>query len=226
MTEAEWLKDQFPHARALLEFLGAEASPRKLRYFLVACAKRVLPADADTVTVEALATAEQFADGAVPKSALKRAREAVTATHPARAKRWPALYSGHIRSVPAWHANREQIVRGAREGAWCAVWSSTRLHANGWDRLDREYVAQSALLRDIFGNPFRVPVFAPEWRTGTATAIAAQMYKSRDFGAMPILADALQDAGCDSEDVLNHCRDTSQVHVRGCWVVDLVLGQS
>jgi hypothetical protein len=51
------------------------------------------------------------------------------------------------------------------------------------------------------------------------------MYESRKFGAMPILADALQDAGCDSEDILHHCRDNDQLHVRGCWVVDLVLGK-
>jgi hypothetical protein len=52
------------------------------------------------------------------------------------------------------------------------------------------------------------------------------MYESRDFSAMPILADALQDAGCDKEDILTHCRDTSLTHVRGCWVVDLVLSKS
>jgi hypothetical protein len=51
------------------------------------------------------------------------------------------------------------------------------------------------------------------------------MYQARDFSAMPILADALQDAGCDNDDVLTHCRDTAQPHVRGCWVVDLVLGK-
>ena len=50
------------------------------------------------------------------------------------------------------------------------------------------------------------------------------MYESRDFSAMPILADALQDAGCDNDDILNHCRDPVR-HVRGCWVVDLVLGK-
>jgi hypothetical protein len=52
------------------------------------------------------------------------------------------------------------------------------------------------------------------------------MYEAREFSAMPILADALQDAGCDSDKVLSHCRDPKQVHVRGCWVVDLVLGRS
>jgi hypothetical protein len=77
-------------------------------------------------------------------------------------------------------------------------------------------------VRDIFGNPFRPAAFSPEWRTDTAVSLARQMYDSRDFGSMPILADALQDAGCDNEDVLNHCR-AGGVHVRGCWVVDLVL---
>jgi hypothetical protein len=55
--------------------------------------------------------------------------------------------------------------------------------------------------------------------------LARQMYESRDFSAMPILADAFQDAGCDNDDILNYCRETAQVHVRGCWVVDFVLGK-
>jgi hypothetical protein len=78
----------------------------------------------------------------------------------------------------------------------------------------------------MFGNPFRPISFDPEWRTSTAVALAQQMYDSRDFNVMPILADALQDAGCENEDVLDHCRAADGVHVRGCWVVDLVLGKS
>jgi hypothetical protein len=83
---------------------------------------------------------------------------------------------------------------------------------------------QCELVRDIFGNPFRRVVFSSEWRTDTVVSLAKQMYDSRDFGAMPILADALQDAGCDSDDILSHCRGDGP-HVRGCWVVDLVLGK-
>src|ERR687897_172280 len=79
-----------------------------------------------------------------------------------------------------------------------------------------------ALVRDIVGNPFRPAAFDPAWRTATALSLASQMYESRDFGAMPILADALQDAGCDNDDILSHCRGPGP-HVRGCWVVDLVL---
>jgi hypothetical protein len=88
----------------------------------------------------------------------------------------------------------------------------------------REHTAQSQLVRDIFGNPFRSVTFSSEWRTITAVALANLMYDARDFSAMPILADALQDAGCEVPDILNHCR-SGGVHVRGCWVVDLVLGK-
>ena len=83
-----------------------------------------------------------------------------------------------------------------------------------------------ARLRDIFGNPFRPVAFSPAWRTDTALTLARTMYESREFSAMPILADALQDAGCDNTDILDHCRNPKQVHVRGCWVVDLVLGKA
>jgi hypothetical protein len=82
-----------------------------------------------------------------------------------------------------------------------------------------------AVVRDVVGNPFRPVAFDPAWRTDTAMSLAHGMYESREFGAMPILADALQDAGCDSDDILSHCRDANGVHVRGCWVVDLVLGK-
>jgi hypothetical protein len=90
----------------------------------------------------------------------------------------------------------------------------------------QEGLRQATLIRDIFGNPFRPVAFSPSWRTDTALSLAQQMYESRDFGAMPILADALQDAGCDNEDVLSHCRAGKATHVRGCWVVDLVLDKA
>jgi hypothetical protein len=84
---------------------------------------------------------------------------------------------------------------------------------------------QSALFRDIFGNPFRPTTLNPSWLTSTVLALAQQMYDSRDFSPMPILADALQDAGCDNEDILNHCRQPGE-HTRGCFVVDLLLGKT
>jgi hypothetical protein len=84
--------------------------------------------------------------------------------------------------------------------------------------------ALRSLAHCVFGNPFRPVAFDPAWRTPTAVALAEGMYDDRDFAAMPVLADALQEAGCDNADVLDHCRSGGG-HVRGCWVVDLVLGR-
>jgi hypothetical protein len=95
-------------------------------------------------------------------------------------------------------------------------------HANKWEACK----PQADLVREIFGNPYRSVKFDKAWRTDTAVALAKQMYDAREFSGMPILADALQDAGCDNDDVLSHCRDANQTHVRGCWVVDLVLGKA
>jgi hypothetical protein len=84
---------------------------------------------------------------------------------------------------------------------------------------------QAELIRDIFGHPFR-PVSADRrWLSSHVLDLARTMYDSRDFAAMPILADALQEAGCEDADVLAHCRGGGP-HVRGCWVVDLVLGKT
>jgi hypothetical protein len=79
-------------------------------------------------------------------------------------------------------------------------------------------------LRDIFGNPFRRRRIDERWRTSTVVSLAQSIYSDRAFDHLPILADALEDAGCDNVDILNHCRGGSE-HVRGCWVVDLVLGK-
>ncbi len=77
------------------------------------------------------------------------------------------------------------------------------------------------VIGEAFGNPFRA-AFSPELRTSTAVAIARGVDDSRDLDVLPILADALQDAGCDNEEILAICRRS---HARGCWVVDLVLGK-
>jgi hypothetical protein len=86
-----------------------------------------------------------------------------------------------------------------------------------------ERVAQSALLRCLFGNPFRPAALSPEWRTTNAVALARTIYDELAFDRLPILADALEDAGCTDRAILEHCRSAGP-HVRGCWVVDLLLG--
>jgi hypothetical protein len=100
---------------------------------------------------------------------------------------------------------------------------STRGIARAAERTVTDQIRR--LIREVHGNPFRPATFTPSWRTDTAVSLAQQMYEAHDFGAMPILADALQDAGCDNDAILSHCRDTKQLHIRGCWVVDLVLGK-
>jgi hypothetical protein len=81
------------------------------------------------------------------------------------------------------------------------------------------------LARDIFGNPFRSVTVNATWFTTNVLALAQAIYDDRAFDRMPILGDALEDAGCDNADILKHCREPAE-HVRGCWVVDLVLGKS
>lgn len=78
------------------------------------------------------------------------------------------------------------------------------------------------LLRDIFGNPFRPVTLDPAWRTTNVVALAQAIYDERAFERMPILADALEEAGCTNGEMLNHCREPGE-HVRGCWVVDMLL---
>jgi len=87
----------------------------------------------------------------------------------------------------------------------------------------QESKVQAALVREILGNPLRPVAFDPAWLTETVLVLARQMYESQDFSVMPILSDALQDAGCANTDVLRHCQDEKQIHVRGCWVLDLIL---
>jgi hypothetical protein len=80
--------------------------------------------------------------------------------------------------------------------------------------------------RCTFGNPLRPVTANPSWLTSTVVAIARGIRAENTFAPMPVLADTLQDAGCDNEDILAHCRDPQPAHVRGCWVVDLGLGKN
>jgi hypothetical protein len=82
-----------------------------------------------------------------------------------------------------------------------------------------EDAAQCELYRCVFGYPFEPVAFAAGWRTPTTAALSQAIFADRAFDRMPILADALEEAGCDSADVLDHCRGDGP-HVRGCWVVE------
>jgi hypothetical protein len=87
-----------------------------------------------------------------------------------------------------------------------------------------ERLAQCEIIRCVFANPFRPVAFHPRWRTADVVGVARGIYEDRAFDRLPLLADALMDAGCADDQVPSHCRSDGP-HVRGCWVVDLVLGK-
>jgi hypothetical protein len=237
--------NQVPKRRKPLLF--AVACCRRLGDLLIDARSRsvleVLETFADgTVTKRAIRSALALASAAATEvdvarveMELQRSRRTVESTTPAFGERYRIAAQHH-------HASRavEAALESHRsDGAdYCA--SSVHIamrcqnalgvagpeeDAFGVDVGRRsESMYQAALLRDLFGNPYHSVTFSPSWRTDTSVAIATQMYDARNFSAMPILADALQDAGCDSTDILDHCRGSGP-HVRGCWVVDLVLGK-
>ena len=156
---------------------------------------------------------------------------------PACSSRPPRSWAGNRRKLRSAIAAAEAFADDADENGemerlrpqcWAVTMPDARLCAVETSRdpgIGHRQAELAVALRCIAGNPFRPVHFSPEWRTATPVSLARTMYESREFGAMPILADALQDAGCDSEDILAHCRDATQAHVRGCWVVDAVLSK-
>lgn len=208
MTEADWLSS---NGYELMEkFLGARVTERKSRLLACACCRLLGKFIEHPAAAQAIDAVERYADGVA--TAAEVAAAAVAAR--AAAKRQTSEIRRVAIMATVWAA--EDRITIARTGECVRCVAHEGLPA-GWPE-------QSALLCDVFGNPFRPVVFSPSWRTSTVVALARQMYESRDFSAMPILADALQDAGCADAEVLAHCRGAGP-HVRGCWVVDLTLGK-
>ena len=197
-----WWAATHDHRQMLAHLATANAPPRKWRLFLCACARERLPFLTDPDCRDALEVAEQYADAAAPRGALVRASGTIATA----LRRGPV---GQFRSAL-------DVVRGAVEVDDGRMIDAARQ----WWGKD----TTADLIRDVFGFPFHRAAFPAAWRTSTAVGLARAMYESRDFAAMPVLADALEEAGCDRPDVLAHCRGGGS-HVRGCWVVDLVLGK-
>jgi hypothetical protein len=128
-------------------------------------------------------------------------------------KRFPELVS----ALSTMKFDREQYPPSVRW--WVNIGVRNVVVADGQDR------EPAGWLRCVFGNPFRPVAADPSWLTPTVVALAYAIYADRAFDRMPVLADALEEAGCDHHDVLAHCRGDGP-HVRGCWVVDLVIGKS
>jgi hypothetical protein len=227
MTEAEWLTATDP--TPMLEFLKGKASDRKLRLFGCACCRRVWKWMIHKGSREGVRAAERLADVVASADEWERARKGT-------AEAWNQYGEWHVyqssRSAHYLLSNKTEVLMAVAQEVANAKWNHTKdkYSCDGDSErakatLSREKAYQHPRLRDIFGNPFRPAVVDPAWLTSTVAALATQMYESRDFSTMPILADALQDAGCDSDDILDHCRGPGP-HVRGCWVVDLVLGKT
>jgi hypothetical protein len=227
MTEAEWL--DCDNTTSMLERLQGDASDRKLRLFGCVCCRRHWRFLTDERSRVAVEMAERWADGLTTQveleaaeSAADQARDDLVTTRQDTAISECFTYAaqavGLLATVNPFSTDRSVVV-----ASYCRMVAFRETGAS--DRVESENTTACRFIRDIFGNPFRPVIFSDAWRTDTAKSLARQMYESRDFSAMPILADALQDAGCDNDDILAHCRDTSATHVRGCWVVDRVLGK-
>lgn len=109
--------------------------------------------------------------------------------------------------------------------AW--MWTASRVWQQDESEVHMlaERKQQAELVRDLFGNPFRLCACDSSWSTSTVLALASGIYEEKAFDRMPILADALQDAGCENDAILDHCRGPG-THVRGCWVLDLLLSRN
>jgi hypothetical protein len=209
MTEAEWLAATDP--MPMEEFVRQTISPRKQRLCLCQCLHRLRHLLKDPRSWRAVELMEQFADGYVTRADLGRARE--EARQALLLQKDQAEMTGETALAAAAYVCF--VAQLDLEDRW--FFKARPLQS------EVDHIYRCNLLRDIL-NPFRLVILNPAWLTTTALALAQQMYDSRDFSPMPILADALQDGGCDNEDVLNHCRQPGE-HTRGCWVVDLLLNK-
>jgi hypothetical protein len=214
LTEREWRTLKYP--APMLDFLGRSASPRKLRLFACACCRWLLQASGDgRQEFPAVERAEDLAEGEASFESCRKARESA-----------PSWERAALEYCP-WTAARWTAVRVAHRAGRGATDPRSDVPP-GPPRVEREraaMIAQTDLLREIFGNPLQPIEFPVTWRTVDVVDLARAIHTDRAFDRLPILGDALLDAGCDHEEILEHCRVEAS-HVRGCWVVDLALGKS
>jgi hypothetical protein len=234
MTEQQWLKSGDPDA--MFRFLEGKMTDRKLRLFQVACCRRVWHLMPKKKCCDAVLVAEQYADREVNNTE-RRAAQALIAGYKPKGAQASRISNLAVRQAgyAAYYAIEMHVAKNLR-GIRASGVSAPLAHAarkaakasapDPWTKVyNAEKRVTARLIRCIFGNPFGPVTFDPTWNTDTVLSLAKQMYESRDFSAMPELASALKKAGCDDASILKHCRDSKQVHVRGCWVVDLILGK-
>ena len=221
MTPGQWRRCADPVP--MFAILRGLATGRKLRLFAVACCRRVAHVFPDDRIRRALDAAERLADGAIARHEWAEAESRVKAVRVevdpvTDGRRWDAVTAAVIAVSHASSPEHELLLAANAAGA-----ARNAARSDIDSVAEAEAAAQARLVREVFGDPVRPVQFSPAWRTSTVVALAGQMYASGEFSATPILADALQDAGCNDSAVLSHCREASATHCRGCWVVDLVL---
>jgi hypothetical protein len=199
-----------------------KGSNRKWRLFAVACCRRVEHLLSDKRFRRAIEVAEKHADGAVADSTLLKAFRAADKAFDRLAETPGLKATSPLRCAAAavnWCAisTNGKVAELGCHAAFQARHATKKPHAEAYE--------QAYLLQDVLGGKKPAVKLDPEWRTSTVVALARGIYAERAFDRMPILADALQDAGCENKRILSHCRNARQVHVRGCWVVDLILGK-
>jgi hypothetical protein len=209
MTEAEWLDGAF-RLEKMLEFLRGKVSARKVRLFIVGCCRRyrIETEIPDQKSWDAVHVAELYAEGNETERDLEAARR--DAEDSAAAGCRAAVYAT---AGDVW------------QGALAVIEMIPNMMWQGDDTWEEER-AQRAILRDVVGPlPFRPLTFEPSWPSPAVQALAGGIYEDRRFQDLPILADALEEAGCANADILTHLRQPGE-HVRGCWALDLILGRT
>jgi len=244
MTEADWLTGT--DVTAFVRFAADHLSPRRQRLLATGFCRVVSHLFNHPELNEKLGVIERYADGVVSAAEVEKARQRCRGIAQASFDEYRIAVDSRMGDSRRAYARQEfawavaytpvdplPLSDVAARAAFAAQYASTETDAVELPGTLVTYKSPTGELAntmrsvvwEVIGNPFRAVHFKPDWRTDTAKSLARQMYESREFSAMPILADALQDAGCDNEDVLTHCRDTTAKHIRGCWVLDLVLGK-
>lgn len=213
MTEAEWLNCANPFP--MIAFLRGKVSERKVRLFAVACCRLIWHQMTDGSSRNAVEVAEKFADGKATPAELASARAA--APRPYIVNGLP--YHDELASIAAAESAAESI--DVKEVVYRAFQWGDMMN----EEEDNGDLVAACILRDIFDSlPFRPVTISPGWLTSTVVALARTTYEEKLFDLLPILADALEDAGCTDTAILYHLRGPGP-HVRGCWVIDLLLGR-
>jgi hypothetical protein len=234
VTEADWMASTDP--QPMIECLRGKVSERKLRLFAAAAARRIWRQLTDERSRRGVEAVEEYVNGQASDQDLRRAGEAAgeaAATGP-----WKYHWSPVAATAAAAACRNPMTIEAAAAAARGAVDAADlEYELPLLDRLiaeESDLIAQCQLLRDLFGNPFCPATISPFWLTwndATVVRLAQSAYAERhmpegtlDNGRLAVLADALEEAGCNDADVLGHLRGPGP-HVRGCWPVDLCLGK-